>query len=138
MVNGFYNVPIFTLMIFGMLNKRAPAWAAKVTLVFFIIAYGITQLPSTISFMAWKEHISWLSAFSSLHFLHIMAILFVISIVFMFITGIFWPAANKYDDSKDLQVVDITPWKHGVVTSIAIVVCVFLLYVLFSSLGIAA
>lgn len=138
MVNGFYNVPIFTLMIFGMLNKRAPAWAAKVTLVFFIIAYGITQLPAKLSFMAWKEHISWLSAFCSLHFLHIMAILFVISIVFMYVTGIFWPSSNKYDDSKDLQVVDMTPWKHGVVMSVAIVVCVFLLYVLFSSLGIAA
>ncbi len=25
MVNGFYNVPIFTLIIFGMLNKKAPA-----------------------------------------------------------------------------------------------------------------
>ena len=138
MVNGFYNVPIFTLMIFGMLNKRAPAWAAKITLIFFIIAYGITQLPSTISFMAWKEHISWLAAFSNIHFLHIMAILFVISIVFMYITGIFWPAANKYDDNKDLQVVDTTPWKYGVVMSVGIVVSVFLLYVLFSSLGIAA
>jgi len=54
------------------------------------------------------------------------------------VTGIFWPSANKYDDSKDLQVVDITPWKLGVTMSIGIVVCVFLVYVLFSSLGIAA
>ncbi len=138
MVNGFYNVPIFTLIIFGMLNKKAPAWAAKATLGFFIVVYGITQLPSSLGFMAWKDSIGWLSAFSGWHFLHIMAVLFVISVVFMYVTGIFWPSANKYDDSKDLQVVDITPWRLGITMSIGIVVCVFLVYVLFSSLGIAA
>lgn len=123
MVNGFYNVPIFTLIIFGMLNKTAPAWSAKVTLIFFMIGYGLTQL-GVIN--------------TGLHFLHILAILFVISCVFMYITGKFWPAENKYDDTKDLNVVDSTPWNLRIIASIAIVLCVFGMYVLLSSLGIAA
>ena len=123
MVNGFYNVPIFTLIIFGMLNKTAPAWSAKVTLIFFMIGYGLTQL-GVIK--------------TDLHFLHILAILFVVSIVFMYITGKLWPTQNRYDDNKDLKVVDTTPWNMGVVVSIAIVLCVFGVYVLFSSMGIAA
>ena len=123
MVNGFYNVPIFTLIIFGMLNKTAPAWSAKVTLIFFMIGYGLTQL-GVIK--------------TDLHFLHILAILFVVSVVFMYITGKLWPAQNRYDDGKDLKVVDTTPWNMSVVTSIAIVLCVFGVYVLFSSMGIAA
>lgn len=123
MVNGFYNVPIFTLIIFGMLNKKAPAWAAKVTLIFFMIGYGLTQL-GVIK--------------TDLHFLHILAILFAISVVFMYITGLVWPSQNKYDDGKDLNVVDVTPWNKAVTVSIAIVLCVFGVYVLFSSMGIAA
>lgn len=123
MVNGFYNVPIFTLIIFGMLNKTAPAWSAKVTLVFFMVGYGLTQL-GVIN--------------TGLHFLHILAILFVVSVVFMYIAGKFWPAKNTYDDGKDLNVVDVTPWNMRVAVSIAIILCVFGVYVLFSSLGIAA
>ena len=123
MVNGFYNVPIFTLIIFGMLNKTAPAWAAKVTLIFFMVGYGLTQLGIIKT---------------DIHFLHILAILFAVSVVFMYITGKFWPAQNEYDDGKDLNVVDTTPWNMRVVVSIAIVLCVFGVYVLFSKFGIAA
>lgn len=134
MVNGFYNVPIFTLIIFGMLNKRAPAWAAKVTLVCFIIAYGLTQIP-----FAGKEAIPLLGWLSGIHYLHVMAILFVIAVAFMWLTGIYWPTTNNtYDDAKDLHVVDTTPWNKAVVMSVAIVLCVFAVYVIFSKFGIAA
>ena len=134
MVNGFYNVPIFTLIIFGMLNKRAPAWAAKVTLVCFIIAYGLTQIP-----FAGKEAIPLLGWLSGIHYLHVMAILFVIAVAFMWLTGIYWPTKNNtYDDAKDLHVVATTPWNKAVVMSVAIVLCVFAVYVIFSKFGIAA
>ncbi len=134
MVNGFYNAPIFTLIIFGMLNKRAPAWAAKVTLVCFIIAYGLTQIP-----FAGKEAIPLLGWLSGIHYLHVMAILFVIAVAFMWLTGIYWPTKNNtYDDAKDLHVVDTTPWNKAVVMSVAIVLCVFAVYVIFSKFGIAA
>ena len=123
MVNGFYNVPIFTLIVFGMLNKTAPAWAAKATLVFFMVGYGLTQLNVI---------------HTDLHFLHVLAILFVISVVFMYIAGKFWPTQNKYDGTKDLHVVDTTPWNKAVVVSVAVVLCAFGVYVLFSRLGIAA
>lgn len=123
MVNGFYNVPIFTLIIVGMLNKTAPAWSAKVTLIFFMIGYGLTQL-GVIK--------------TDLHFLHILAILFVISTVFMFITGKLWPSLTKYDAGKDLNVVDTTPWNKMGIVSVGIILCVFGVYVVFSSLGLAA
>ena len=123
MVNGFYNVPIFTLIVFGMLNKTAPAWAAKATLVFFMVGYGLTQLNII---------------HTELHFLHILAILFVVSVVFMYMTGKFWPTQNKYDSAQDLHVVDTTPWNKAVVVSVAIALCAFGVYVLFSRLGIAA
>ena len=75
---------------------------------------------------------------TDLHFLHVLAILFVISIGFMYITGKVWPTQNKYDGTKDLHVVDTTPWNKAVVISVAVVLCAFGIYVLFSRLGIAA
>ena len=123
MVNGFYNVPIFTLIIFGMLNKTAPAWSAKVTLIFFMAGYGLTQL-NVIK--------------TDLHFLHILAILFVAAVVFMYLMGRFYPAQNKYEDAKDLGVVDTTFWDKIIPVSIAVVIGAFGVYVLFSKLGIAA
>ena len=88
-----------------------------------MVGYGLTQL-GVIK--------------TGLHFLHILAILFAVSAVFMYITGKFWPAPTKYDAAKDLNVVDTTPWNKLGLVSVAIVLCVFGVYVLFSSLGLAA
>ncbi len=133
MVNGFYNVPIFTLIIFGMLNKTAPAWSAKVTLVFFIVAYGLTQIP-----MGWTSAVPVLGWLKNLHFLHVMAILFVVSVAFMYISSKLCPAANNYDDHQDLHIVDTTPWSKGWAMGVAIVLCTIAVYVIFSKFGIAA
>ncbi len=60
-VNGFSNVPIFTIIFVGMVTKRVPALAAKIGLVFFIVCYALTRKPS---FPV------------PLHFLHVLALLF--------------------------------------------------------------
>lgn len=44
MINGFFNVPIFTIIFMGYLTKRVPSIAAKLAITFFVITYGITQL----------------------------------------------------------------------------------------------
>ena len=160
-VNGFYNVPILTLMLIGMLNKKAPAVSAKITLGIFILVYGTTQLtamsggfkdfmaagmadPSTLHGVAgwlWGVLPSALAVplfkFSSIHYLHILAILFVICAIFMVIMGKLYPAKHKYEDSLDKHVVDTTPWNKAVPVSIAIFCCVVGLYILLSKLGLA-
>ncbi|WP_428065108.1 solute:sodium symporter family transporter [Candidatus Proelusimicrobium volucris] len=161
-VNGFYNVPILTLMLIGMLNKKAPAISAKITLAIFILVYGTTQLTAMSggfkAFMAggmadptvlkgvagaiYNAMPMWfvkpLFEFSSIHYLHILAILFVICSLFMVVMGHYYPSKHEYEDSLDRHIVDTTPWKKAVPVSIAIVCCVVGLYILFSKLGIAA
>lgn len=161
-VNGFYNVPILTLMLIGMLNKKAPAISAKITLAIFILVYGTTQLiamsggfkafaaagmtdPAMLKGFAGLLYNNLpafitgpLFSFSSIHYLHILAILFVICSAFMYIMGKVHPMPNKYDDNLDKHVVDTTPWKLAVPVSAAIFACVVGLYILFSKLGIAA
>ncbi|MGB2579108.1 SSS family solute:Na+ symporter [Elusimicrobium simillimum] len=124
--NGLYNVPIFTLIMVGMFNKKAPAWAAKAALVFFIIAYGLTQTVFA-SKMA-EMH---------MHFLHILAILFVICGSFMILMGHLYPAKHKYEADVDRKIVDTKPWSKAYIVSGIIALAVVGLYVLFSPLGIA-
>lgn len=161
-VNGFYNVPILTLMVMGMLSKKAPASSAKITLAVFILVYGTTQLtalsggfkefmasgmadPSVLKGVAgffqsalpvavWEP----LFKFSTVHYLHILALLFVVCAVFMLIMGKYYPSKHTYEDSLDKHVVDTTPWNKLVPVSIAIICCVVGLYIVFSSLCLAA
>jgi len=133
--NGLYNVPIFTLIMVGMFNKKAPAWAAKRALVFFIAVYGAVQVLPVINNGAYVP--GFMQWFVDLHFLHILAILFIVCGGYMILMGRFYPAINKYDDKTDLKIVDNTPWSKVYIVSGIIVMAVFGLYILFSPLGIA-
>ncbi len=43
-INGFFNVPIFTIVFMGYITKRVPPKAAKIGLSYFVPVYGISQL----------------------------------------------------------------------------------------------
>ncbi|MGM0903647.1 MAG: solute:sodium symporter family transporter [Bacillota bacterium] len=121
MVNGFYNVPIFTILIIGYLTKRVPAIAAKIALGLFITVYAITQL-------FWD---------TGLHYLHILGILFVVCSALMLIIGKFKPRDTEFvlEDKKE---VDLSPWKLVYPLGFAAIAVMVILYVIFSPIGIAA
>lgn len=121
MVNGFYNVPIFTVILIGYLTKRVPAIAAKISLVLFISVYASTQL-------FWD---------TGLHFLHILAIMFVICTVLMLVIGKIKPRETAYK-LKDKKVVDMTPWKLVYPVGFAAVIAMLIVFLIFSEAGIAA
>ncbi|MDR0646772.1 MAG: solute:sodium symporter family transporter [Elusimicrobiota bacterium] len=134
--NGLYNVPIFTIIIVGMLNKKVPSWAAKLSLISFIIVYGITQvLPMTGLDSALPGFLRW---FVHLHFLHILAILFILCSAFMLIMGQLYPEHSKFNAHDDRKIVDTKPWDKAILVSGLIAAAVIGLYVLLSPLGIAS
>lgn len=118
-VNGFYNVPIFTIVFVGYVTKRVPSIAAKISLFLFITCYGITQL-------FWD---------TGLHFLHILAILFVLCSSLMLIIGKFKPRDKDFV-LEDKKVVDLTYWEKLYPVGIAITVSVIAIYTVFSNIGI--
>ena len=119
-VNGFFNVPIFTVIVVGMLTRRVPPVAAKVGLVFFILSYGLTQTVFPVR----------------LHFLHVLAVLFVVTAVLMLVIGRMWPMAEPYRPSYN-NVVELTPWKNRHLYAVLLLAGMVLLFVLFSPLGLA-
>jgi SSS family solute:Na+ symporter len=119
-VNGLFNVPIFTVIFIGYLTKRVPPLAAKIVLPFFIITYGLTQT-------VWH---------TGLHYLHVSAILFVISCLIMVIIGKIHPMDHDFT-LKSCGLVDIHPWKYRFRMAGFVIWLMNNMYIVFSKLGLA-
>lgn len=119
-VNGFFNVPIFTIMFVGLITRKVPPLAAKAGLIFFIVCYGLTQLVLNLH----------------LHFLHILAILFLLTTALMLIIGRLYPMPVAYRQQLNNKV-DITPWKDRHIYAILLLMLMVLLFVIFSPSGLA-
>ena len=119
-INGFFNVPIFTIIFMGYMTKRVPAIAAKVAITFFVSVYGVTQL-----FMDLP-----------LHYLHVSAILFVISCLIMYIIGKKVPMDHDFVLPEN-NAVPLEPWRHRFEMSGFVVFVMVSMYVIFSKVGLA-
>lgn len=117
---GFYNIPIITLVLVGLFTKRIPAVAAKVVVVFHVLAYGLLQF-------VFEVNIS---------FIHVYAILFAIEVGIMWFIGFLYPMPVAWRYHRE-EVVDMTPWRHAKPTAILLVACIVATYFLFSPIGIA-
>lgn len=120
MVSGLFSVPIFTILVVGLLHKRMSAIAAKVGLTFFILTYAISQLLVD----------------TGLHFLHVLAILFVLTVLLMLVVGALYPRKEPFVQRWN-NVVDLQPWKRRHIYTILLLLAMVALFVIFSPLGLA-
>ena len=65
------------------------------------------------------------------HFLHVMAILFVLNVLIMLLIGKMNPRSVAFELQFTKQV-DITPWRHARWVSVVIIIVVCASYVVFS------
>ncbi|GAA4276532.1 solute:sodium symporter family transporter [Aquimarina mytili] len=119
-VNGCYSIPILTIIVVGYLTKNVPAIAAKVAIISGAILYLLyVVLDGTIM----KDQFP--------HFLHVMAILFVLNVIIMLIIGKLYPRAQEYTQEYTKEV-DITPWKSVKLVGGLICIIVIGIYIYFS------
>ncbi len=140
-VNGCYSIPIFTIIIVGYLTKRVPAIAANIGILFGAILYFISQFilkPNMVKSALAKAEASGVTDAAALeviektaypHFLHVMAILFVLNVIMMLVIGKIRPRATDYEQEYTKQV-DISPWKlvypvGGLVVAIVIGIYIY-------------
>ncbi|WP_103071662.1 solute:sodium symporter family transporter [Aquimarina sediminis] len=100
--NGIYSIPILTIIVVGYLTKRVPAIAAKIGIISGSLLYVISQFILK-PFVVGTEDYP--------HFLHVMAVLFVLNIMIMLGIGKFYPKTKEYKQ-KYTEQVDIAPWKY--------------------------
>ncbi|WP_291868664.1 solute:sodium symporter family transporter [Maribacter sp.] len=135
-INGIYSIPIFTVIVIGYMTKRVPAIAAKIGIVSGSVLYIISQfwlgpLKVEKALTLAKESgvtdptaLRLVEAEAYPHFLHIMALLFVLNCVIMIVIGLVYPRKEafilKYTDQ-----VSIEPYKY--VKQFGLVICVIVI-----------
>lgn len=126
MVNGFFNVPIFTIILMGYVTKRVSSKAANIGLIFFVVLYGLSQTVFSAQMAEWN-----------LHFMHISAILFVVTSALILALGKVWPRDTDYVLPSS-NVVEMTPWKHRYRMAGFVLGAMLSMYVVFSNFGLAS
>ena len=120
-MNGIYCIPLFAVIIVGMLSKRTPSIAAKVGL-----AIGFTIIPFCYFVPFGKELVSGMNSFNFL------GIAFLIIVAAMLLIRLIKPLTTDFVQ-EDVGAVDMTPWKHGKKVGIILCVAVVAIYAVFAN-----
>lgn len=121
-VNGIYSIPILTIIVVGYLTKRVPAIAAKIGIISGSLLYVLSQF-------ILKPYVFGNENYP--HFLHIMAILFILNTTIMLLIGAVYPKKEDFIITYTNQV-DITPYKHVKTVGLFICLVVISVYAYFS------
>lgn len=119
-VSSFFSVPVFTIMVVGLLTKKVPPLAAKVGIIFFVTVYTATQFLFD----------------TGLHYLHVLAILFMATTAIMLLIGRLEPMKTAFSMPRH-AVVNIVPWKNRYVYYVLLLILMVGMFMLFSPAGIA-
>ncbi|QEC42861.1 solute:sodium symporter family transporter [Pseudobacter ginsenosidimutans] len=119
-VSSFFSVPVFTIMVIGLLTKRVPPLAAKVGILFFVTVYTATQFLFDLQ----------------LHYLHVLAILFLVTSGIMLLIGRLRPMESPFQLPRQAAV-DIVPWKRRHLYYAILLALMVGMFILFSPPGIA-
>ncbi|MDT8390070.1 MAG: solute:sodium symporter family transporter [Lentisphaeria bacterium] len=123
-MNGMYFIPIFSVVLVGMLSKRVPPKAAKIALIagFVTIAAGYFVPPFD-------------RIVASMHEFHFLGIVFSYLVILMLVIGELRPLEKEFVQ-EDVKAVDMAPWKQAKLCGGILIVIVILIYVVFANFNI--
>lgn len=125
-MNGMYFIPIFAVVLVGMLTKRVPPIAAKIALVagFVVIAVGYFVSP-------------FKTIVASLHDFHFLGLVFSWLMILMLVIGEIKPRETEFHQ-EDVGAVDMTPWKLAKPVGLLLIAIVITIYVTFADFSVLA
>jgi len=139
---GSLSVPIFAVVIVGILTKKVPALGAKIVLTLGVAMYLVSLLILSPYFVDGAlaeaaangitdvKELGIIEAKAYPHFLHVMGILFVINVAIMLVMGKYYPRKEAYKP-KLTDEINITPWKYALASGIVITILVLSTYLIF-------
>lgn len=142
-INGIYNIPILTIIVVGYLTKRVPAIAAKIAIFLGSGLYIISQFivgprlvenaleAAKTAGVTDEAALRLVEADAYPHYLHVMAILFLLNAGIMLVIGKFYPRKEAFVQEYTKQV-EITPYRHVKQVGLAICVIVVGIYIYFA------
>jgi len=123
-MNGMYFIPIFAVVVVGMMTKRVPAIAAKLCLVagFAIIAIGYFVYPFN-------------AIVASMHEYQFLGVVFAWLVVFMLVIGEVAPRKTEFVQ-EDVKAVDMTPWRFATPAGLLLILIVLTIYITFADFSV--
>jgi len=135
-MNAIYFIPIFAVVVMGMLNKRVPSVSAFVSmlvglviLITTLIVYPATadQILNPETGEMVNQSFADVTGFSNFH---LMGITFALLIGIMFVASKVAPRATAWKMETHTPI-DMTPWKGAPIASVVLIALVLILYVSF-------
>ena len=126
------GLPVLSGVFGGFFFNCLPKYSARFIMVFHIICYGGFMLLSpSYSLFGGNE--------GTMHYLYAVSVLWPLEMLIMYLMH----RRNKSKGAavwvqQDVGAVDLTPWKYSKLVSVIVIVCVLLVYLAFSPLGIGA
>ena len=126
------GLPVLSGVFGGFFFNCLPKYSARFIMVFHIICYGGFMLLSpSYSLFGGNE--------GTMHYLYAVSVLWPLEMLIMYLMH----RRNKSKGAavwvqQDVGAVDLTPWKYRNIVSVIVIVCVLLVYLAFSPLGIGA
>ena len=125
-INATFFGPMLAVILAGLLTSKASAAAAKTGLIagpmlFYIINFLFNDEVQSIA-------VRFFGSDGNIHFLHFLALVFVITAAVMAAVSRLWPDPAK-DWTMPAAPVDLTPWKLAPAMSVFIVVMTFGVYI---------
>lgn len=123
-MNGFYSIPIFAVVLLGLLNRKIPAAAANFALVagLAVIALAYFVLPK------WGVDPLVICG-NNFYFL---GLVFLVLAAVMQLWSLVWPRSGGAWVQQDVGAVSLRPWKLAVPVGIVLLVLVILNYAVFA------
>ncbi len=119
-MNGMYFIPLFAVVLVGMLTRRTSALAAKVGLLVGVTLIGIGYFVPPFSYVV-----------DSMHTYFFLGTLFCWLIVLMLVIGELRPRETEFVQ-QDVKAVDMTPWSLAPVVGMLLIGAVISIYVYFA------
>ena len=123
-MNGIYFIPIFAVVVVGILGRKVPPLAAKVALaggaLFIAIGYFVPPFSG------------WVVAMTEFHFL---GLAFALIVGVMLLITAYNPRSDAWEQEYS-QDVDMTPWKYAFPVGMLLVVIVLMIYTYFADFSV--
>jgi SSS family solute:Na+ symporter len=120
--NGIYNIPLFAIIVVGMLTKFVPKMAANVALFVGVVL---------IAFLTFGDPATVQKVTGGMNIYHVDTIVFLILVAIMGIWSFVAPRKEAFVQ-QDAKAVDMTPWKFSWVAGGLLLVLVALIYASFA------
>jgi len=121
-MNGLYSIPIFAVVLVGILSKYVPASAAKLALLVGLTAIAVRY------FVLDEETMK-------IHEFHFLGIVFAALVALMLVIGQISPRSEAHEQQYSGEV-DMTPWPWAKPAGMGIVLVVLSIYAYFADLSV--